>query len=352
VLGLAMQDLLGNVMAGVGLYFEKNFQTGDWLLIGDTHAKVIEISWRSTKLLTTDDVMIDVPNSEISKHTITNFELPTPRHAIRATIGLHYDIPPARAQAVLKEAAAAVPGVCSDPAPVIYVKDFADSAIVYEIKVWIDDHGLMSRVLSQVRANAWYAVRRAGMEIPYPQLTIHRAPAAGGGAAVRAAAGVALRRHPIFSTLGDVAIDELMRSSPVVLFSATEHMIEQGAAGDSMYLLVRGAGEVRIMRDDRTHVVAKLGAGDCFGEMSLLTGDARGATVVATTEVEAVEIQKNDFANIVREPPDVLNRLSELLAQRQLANEKQLAHSELAARVEQTRVSLLKKFRSFFQLGG
>jgi small-conductance mechanosensitive channel/CRP-like cAMP-binding protein len=351
VLGLALQDLLGNVMAGVALYFEKNFSTGDWLLIHDTHAKVIEISWRSTRLLTTDDVQIDVPNSDIVKQTITNFELPTPRHAVRTTIGLHYDVPPARAQAVLKAAAAAVPGVCADPAPVIYVKDLGDSAIVYEIKVWIDDHGLMSRVLSQVRANAWYAVRRAGMEIPYPQLTIHRGRPANDSAVARSAAASALREHTIFGALGGEAIDRLVQSSPVHLFAATEHVIEQGASGDSMFLLVRGGVDVRITRDGKTTVVAQLGAGDCFGEMSLLTGDPRGATVVATAESEAVEIQKEAFAAHVRAQPEVLGRLSELLAKRQLANEKHLAQSEIAARVEATRGALLKKFRSFFQLG-
>lgn len=352
VLGLALQDLLGNIMAGIALYFEKNFQTGDWLLIHDTHAKVIEISWRSTRLLTTDDVQIDVPNSDIVKQTITNFELPTSRHAIRTTIGLHYDVPPARAQAVLMAAACAVPGVCADPAPVIYVKDLGDSAIVYEIKVWIDDHGLMSRVLSQVRANAWYAARRAGMEIPYPQLTIHRGRPADDNAAARSAAAAALRAHAIFGALGDDAIDRLVQSSPVHLFAATEHIIDQGAAGDSMFLLVRGGVEVRITREGKTTVVAQLGAGDCFGEMSLLTGDPRGATVVATAESEAVEIQKEAFAAHVRAQPEVLGRLSELLAKRQLANEKHLAQSEIAARVEETRGALLKKFRSFFQLGG
>jgi CRP-like cAMP-binding protein len=235
---------------------------------------------------------------------------------------------------------------------VIYVKDLGDSAIVYEIKVWIDDHGLMSRVLSQVRANAWYAARRAGMEIPYPQLTIHRGRPADDNAAARSAAAAALRAHAIFGALGCDAIDRLVQSSPVHLFAATEHIIEQGAAGDSMFLLVRGGVEVRITRDGKTTVVAQLGAGDCFGEMSLLTGDPRGATVVATAESEAVEIQKEAFAAYVRAQPEVLGRLSELLAKRQLANEKHLAQSEIAARVEETRGALLKKFRSFFQLGG
>lgn len=352
ILGLAMQDTLGNIFAGLGLYFEKNFETGDWILINDTHAKVIEISWRSTRLLTTDDVLIDVPNADIAKQTITNFERPTPRHAVRATIGLHYDVPPERAQQVLREAAATVPGVCVDPPPVVYVKDLADSAVVYEIKVWIDDHGLMSRVLSGVRSHCWYAVRRAGMEIPYPQLVVHRPAAGDGGAAARAVAATALGGHPIFGFLEREQLDALVRESPLRLYAAHESVVSQGEAGGSMFLIVRGQVDVRIARDGQTKTVATLGPGDCLGEMSLLTGDTRTATVVARAEVEAVEIGKETFASLIRANPAVVGRLGELLAQRQLANEKLASAAESAARIEQMRGSMLKKIRSFFQLTG
>lgn len=350
IIGLAMQDLLGNILAGLSLYFEKNFETGDWLLIGDTHAKVIEISWRSTRLLTLDDVLIDVPNSDIVKQTITNFERPTPRHAVRAQIGLHYDIPPARVQQVLKEAAASVPGVCSTPEPVVFVKDFADSAIVYEIKVWIDDHGLMARVLSEVRSHCWYAVRRAGMEIPYPQLVLHRPATGDGGAAARAIATAALGNHPIFGFLGHEQLDALVRESPSRLYAAHEPVLRQGEAGGSMFLIVRGQVDVRIARDGQSTTVATLGPGDCLGEMSLLTGDPRTATVVAKAEVEAVEIGKETFGSLIRANPDVVGRLGELLAQRQLANEKLASAADTAARIEQVRGSMLQKIRGFFQL--
>lgn len=351
IIGLAMQDLLGNLVAGISLHFEKSFTTGDWLLLDGVHARVIEISWRSTRLLTTDEVLIEVPNGHIAKQTLTNFEKPTPLHAVRATIGLHYDLPPARVQAVLREAAATVPGVCADPQPVIYVTDFADSSIVYEIKVWITDHALMSRVLSDVRSHCWYAVRRAGMEIPYPQLTIHRAPVSEASTAARAKAGRTLGAHAIFGFLGAEKIDALVRESAVVLFSGDERIIEQGAAGESMFLLVRGRVDVCLGAGAASKLVAQLGPGDCFGEMSLLTGEPRTATVIAREEVEAVEIRREAFAALVQKSPEVLAHLGELLARRQLANESHAAAAQ-AARIEQTRLGMLSRLRSFFQLGG
>jgi len=349
ILGLAMQDLLGNLIAGVSLHLEKTFQPGDWLLINNTHAKVIELSWRSTLLLTNDDVLIDVPNTDITKHAITNFQLPTPRHAVKATISLHYDIPPLRAEAVLKEAAQSVPGVCAEPVPVVLLQEFMDSGITYEIKVWIEDHALMNRVLSEVRAHAWYAVKRAGFVMPYPQRVLHYALPQDHATTTRQVAAQALSSHELLDFFTRDEIDNLVRESPVHLFANTEHIVTQGTAGESMFFLVRGQVEVSLERQGQRHLVARLGPGDCFGEMSLLTGEVRTATVVAVGEVETVEITKQVFASLLRDKPEILGRLSELLAQRQLANEQW--NSEAATRsVEQVRLGLLGKLREFFAL--
>jgi len=235
---------------------------------------------------------------------------------------------------------------------VVFVKDLADSAIVYEIKVWIEDHSLFTRVLSDVRAHAWYAVRRAGMEIPYPQITVHHAVPSGEAAAARAAAVAALRAHKIFGFLSSAQTEALVRESTVTLFAAAEPVIEQGAPGASMFLLVRGTVEVRLARDGQSAVVAKLGPGDCFGEMSLLTGEPRTATVVATEAVEAVEIAKPAVAALLSANPEVIGRLSELLAQRQLANAQRAATTGTAVSPEQVRSGMLQKLQSFFRLAG
>jgi small-conductance mechanosensitive channel/CRP-like cAMP-binding protein len=349
VLGLGMQDQLKNMFAGLALYFEKPFKTGDWLLIDGVHAKVIEISWRSTRLITADDVQIEIDNGSILNQTIYNFERPTPEHALRATIGLHYDVPPAKAMEVLRAAAASVPGVATERPPVVFLKDFADSAIMYEIKVWIHDHAMMSRVLSDVRSHCWYAVKRAGIDIPYPQMVLRRAVATDTSAAARDAAATMLRAHKIFSCLTADQCAALVQASPVVQFANHERIIEQGAAGDSMFVLVRGSVDVRITRDGQMRSVAKLGAGDCVGEMSLLTGDPRTASVVADGEVEAVEIGKAVFGAFVRSNPAVLEQLSELLTQRQLANAKHAA-AGVAASPEQVRSGILRSLRAFFAL--
>lgn len=352
ILGLGMQDQLHNLFAGVSLHLSRPFKVGDWLLIDGQHARVIGISWSGTRLVTNDDVVIEIGNSELMKQTVTNFHEPQSRHAVRATIGLHYSAPPARVQELLKQTAQGVPGVCATPEPQVYLKDFADSAVVYEIKVWIDDHALMGRVLSDLRSHCWYAVNRAGIEIPYPQLMLHRAPVADPGGRTREAAVAALQAGTVLSFLSPAQLRQLVGESAVLSFAPGEGIIQQDEPGASLFLLVRGRVEVRIRRDGHVVAVAKLGAGECFGEMSLLAGEPRSATVVTLTEVEAVEIPKPAFASLVRANPDILGRLSELLAQRQQFNAHQAVPAGSQAASEHSHHRIRAKLRAFFELGG
>lgn len=350
VLGLAMQDLLANTIAGIALFIEKPFKTGDWLLIDGREARVVEVTWRSVRLLTDEDVFVDVPNSKVVQESIVNFHQPDPIHAVKTSIGLHYDIPPARAIEVLRQAGATVPNTCRDLPPRVELMELADSSIVYEVEVSIDDHGKSRQVLSDLRVHLWYAVRRAGMEIPYPQLTLHRTRPIDTSADARAAAARALAAHPVFGFLTPEQVEPLVVRSPVVLFAPAEHLTDQGRPGGSMFLIVEGAVDVVIERDGARTVVATLGPGDCLGEMSVLTGAARTATTQARGEVEAIEISKQAFADLLQENPEIVGRLGDLLAQRQLANEKLATTAITPARIAEVRSGLLTKMRGFFEL--
>ncbi len=351
VIGFAMQDLLGNILAGFALFFSKPFKVGDWLLVESQHARVLEVTWRSTRLVTDDDVLLEVPNGTLVKQSIINFHRPDSRHALRTTIGLHYNVPPARAQAVLRQAAATVPGVCSEPPPQVQVNQFADSAVVYEVKFWIEDHAVKSRIMSEVRSHCWYAVRRAGMEIPFPTITLNQPGPRDIAAEARAAASAALRGHSIFSFLSIEQVENLVRHSIVSLFAAAEPLVRQGDDGNSMFLIVQGNVEVRVNREGVERAVAQLGAGDCLGEMSVLTGEKRSATVVALMEVEAVEITHSAFATFVRQNAEVLNRLGDLLVHRQQEELKRAPKTSSGLPEVETRDSVMRRLRSFFELG-
>jgi len=351
ILGLAMQDLLGNIIGGFLIFSDKPFTTGDWLNVDGTDARVLEVTWRFIRLLTTDDVLLDVPNHHIIRQTITNFERPCPTHRVRAEIRLHYDAPPRRVQQVLEAAVALVPNVLAAPKPVVFLKSYLDSGILYEIRVWINDHTFANQVLSDVRVVSWYAARRANLEIPYPQLTLHRPRAQALGQELVEEAARMLGKHPIFGFLEPGQIGKLVEQSPVQLFAGSEALTRQGETGESMFLLLRGECDVRIRKDQAVSTVARLRAGDCLGEMSLLSGDPRSATVVAVGDVEALELSRAVFKNLVHEHPEILERLSELLAQRQSANQQFASPAAASSHRAETRASILRGLRDFFYLG-
>src|SRR2546423_15419650 len=119
-----MQDLLGNIIAGVALHVGKPFKPGDWLMFDNHHAEVIEVNWRPTRLRTNADVCLDIPNSHIVRSTIINLSYPTKVHAMRFTVGVDYSVPPNRVKDIIVRAASESLGVLPDPPPKVFLKDF------------------------------------------------------------------------------------------------------------------------------------------------------------------------------------------------------------------------------------
>jgi small-conductance mechanosensitive channel/CRP-like cAMP-binding protein len=355
VLGLAMQDIVGNVIAGVALQAGKSFVHGDWLIIDNRHAEVIEINWRSTRLRTVDDISIEIPNREIVRQTIVNLNRPTRRHAMRIPVVLDYSAPPTRAKDVLLHAVSNAKGVCPEPRPKVFLKNFGDSGIEYDIKFYIDDHAQSSEIADAIRTNIWYGLHRHGIRIPYPTRTLQiERPARDKQQEVQSAARIILRQQPLFKCLSDEQLDALLPRGRVVHFGKDEKLIHQGETGESMFILVEGQANVVLERDGSAKFVASLGAGDCFGEMSLLTGERRSATVIANTDCEVVEIARPILAKSLKQNPELLKELSQLLAKRQMENDGVLAAeiSETGLKARETRyaASFLQKLRSFFEL--
>src|SRR5215471_3119040 len=208
VIGLAMQDVVGNIIAGLALQAGKSFSRGDWLFIDNRYAEVIEINWRSTHLRTLDHVLIEVPNREVARQVIINLNRPNRVHAMRVPVTLDYTAPPTRAKDVLLHAASNAKGVLPDPKPRVYLKNFSESGVEYEIKFWMDDHSQYYEVCDAIRTNVWYGLHRHGIRIPFPTRTVQlERPARDKQHEVQTAARVMLRQQPLFRYLTDEQLD-------------------------------------------------------------------------------------------------------------------------------------------------
>ena len=361
VVGFAMQDLLGNVIAGVALQLGKPFKRGDWLIVDKIYGEVIEVNWRSTRLCTNDDIYLDVPNSQIVRNTITNLTYPTRMHAMRIRLGIDYQVPPNRVKDVLARATAAVRGVLETPPPKVFLVDFADSSMTYEIKYYLEDHRRFNELNDAIHCNVWYALARAKIKIPFPVRTLqieprHAAQAGSGGARdhLPESTRVLLRRQPFFQILDDAQTAQVLAAANLCRYGCGEPIIEQGANGDSMFILAKGSADVLLGGNGQVAPVASLGAGDYFGEMSLLTGEQRSATVVASSDCEVLEIEKPVMAQLLAQNPALLEKLGLMLAQRRIENESArastLERGELSSKKQEYAHSFFAKVRSFFEL--
>lgn len=353
VLGLALQDTLGNIFSGLAIYFGGQFKAGDWLLVDGHHARIVDINWRSTRLHTTDDLSLDIPNSAITKQTVINYSSPTSVHGMRIEFGLDYDAPPALVKSALVNAALDCPHVLREPAPSVFVKKFADWSITYELRFWLDDHSKYSAANSQIHTALWYSLKRHGITIPYPiQLERSLDAAPPRPAEDREHIRDVLQKSLFAPVLSGAQLEAIVARSRVVRFGAGESIIRQGDAAGPMYLLTHGRAEVWVEADGKKTRVAEIGPGACIGETSVLTGEPRSATVVAEDECSAVEVETSTLAPIICASPELLEALSALLARRRMENEGIVSSAASANKSTETRyqASLLDKLKKFFQV--
>jgi len=199
-------------------------------------------------------------------------------------------------------------------------------------------------------------LKRQGITIPFPIRTLHvERKKARPVQEDQAEAMSILRGERLFECLSEDQLNQMVNQARLKLFGRGEPVIEEGAAGDSMFVMLRGAANVFVSKNGSRIRVATLGEGDCFGEMSLLTGEKRSATVRADGDCYVMEISKDVMANVVRDAPECLKQLSELLAKRKMETEgilKDLASSsaDQAAKQREYTATFLKRLKTFFAL--
>jgi small-conductance mechanosensitive channel/CRP-like cAMP-binding protein len=351
ILGLALQDTLGNLFAGLAIQIEKPFRVGHWVTIGGKDGMVSEITWRATKIRTKAGNFVIVPNSALARDTITNYSEPTLETRIDVEVGASYETAPNDVKAAILEALRDEPIILRERTPEVLVAGFGDSAVIYRVRVWTADFSADERVADRVRTHIYYAFRRLGIVIPYPiQMHIDQAPSAA-RPDDQASPAEALAAVEIFAPLGEQQRRELAATARQSLYAAGQVIVHEGDEGSSMFVMSRGEarvtlGEAEGAGDD----IARLHQGDFFGEMSLLTGEPRTATVTAVTDCELLEIGADAFRRLVLPDPALVERItSAVTARRSDLEAHRTARTARPVQIEPAH-TVLARVRQFLRL--
>jgi small-conductance mechanosensitive channel/CRP-like cAMP-binding protein len=347
VLGFALQDTLGNLFAGLAIQIEKPFRVGHWVAIAGTEGAVTEVTWRATKIRTKAGNFLIVPNSVVAKETVTNFSEPTQDTRLEVEVGASYDAPPNHVKAVIRDALFDEPLIVHDREPEVLIVDFAASAITYRVRVWTRDFGADMIVRDRLRTLIYYAFRRHAIDIPYPiQVELSDLPRT-----PDASTPVTTSTLDVITILAPLSADQrgrLLDGTRVLLYAAGEAIVREGARGNSMFLVMRGEAVVTLA--NTSGEVARLHDGDFFGEMSLLTGEPRTATVTAATDCRLLEIGVDAFRRVALADPAIVEQVTAAVATRRAEMDQHRAARTTAAVSAEPPHTFLARVRDFLRL--
>jgi small-conductance mechanosensitive channel/CRP-like cAMP-binding protein len=361
VLGLALKPLILDVFSGISTNLDSAFQIGDWIEIGERPGGspysgwVEEINWRTTHIRTRSGNLVICPNSEVGTAVITNFSRPWPLSRCEVLVQLPSEIDPSRLLRILQAAVDATVGAKNGPSsgkrPEVLLKEFKDGMAIYQVRFWID---YSESGADAARHVVNHAVLRhlqiGGIPLAVPAVLNRES---GEAFSVTPVHGIRelLARIELFQGIGPDDISELAGSLASMDFSRGEILVSQADDGDEMFVLIEGAVEVLVTVDGAEVAVARMQAGDYFGEMSMLTGEPRTATVRALTDGKACRIPRGSMARLLSDDAHLLELVSRNLADRNLNRSAKIEEAQTQTPDEQRTgmaAALLAKMRRVF----
>jgi small-conductance mechanosensitive channel/CRP-like cAMP-binding protein len=347
ILGLALQDTLGNLFSGISLHADKPFEVGDFITIGKYSGVVESVTWRAAKIRTLNNHIILVSNSQIAKEAIEVAPRDNP-NARLVFFNALYSHSPTKVIEVVRNAIRETENVRREPKPVIRIRNLSDFAVDYEIKYWAEDYVLQNDTDAILRQRIWYAFKRAGLSFAYPTQTLYieRPQAVASLAADEETLTGRLSATGIFAPLNADELSQLACASRSHTYAPGETIIRAGDKGDSMFVVHHGHVAVQITDNGQSRTVATLGEGDFFGEMALFTGEPRSAHVVAAEETEVLEIGHEAMKHIFDTNPHLAESLGETIAARRAG----LAASTETSVKKEVSAGVISSIKRFFGL--
>jgi small-conductance mechanosensitive channel len=354
IIGLALQDVLGAVISGLVLEVEAPFGPGDWMKVGSFEGQVVETGWRTTRIRTRVNEVVTLPNTYLAREPMVNYSRPDPNYGDTLLVDAAYEIAPGDVKRTAFSVLNEEPAVLRDPPAEVWTLRYKDFSIEYAIRYWIDQFGELDRIRDRIMTNIWYAFRRDGIRIPFPvrESVLVREPPRPRlelGDVLATLKGVSL-----LAPLSEQCFATLAAQARRLIFGRGELIVREGDPGSSFYVIEHGHVAVVIGRNDGSagRTIAEIGPGDFFGEMSLLAGEKRTATVVALDDVAVLEVSSAAFHQILVSNPAILEPICQLATHR---GEQQREHRKAGQAMpvfaaDPAAQRLMMRIKSFFRI--
>jgi small-conductance mechanosensitive channel len=313
VVGLALQEPLGNLFSGLMLLMERPFEVGDNVEVAGASGVVKEINWRSAHIKSARGVVQIVPNSTLNKEIISNYSRPRPVRMEEIEVSFSHDDPPNVVRDALLEVAQTTPGVLQEPPPIAATFAYAPSAIVYRLiyRTTEDDRW---PVRNDVVTRIWYAAKRHGLTMPYPIVSQINYEAKGELGATRVPAADHLRR---MSRMPDLAVDTGDVRS--LTFGAHEVIFAEGSSLRGVYLLVSGAVDLEMQTDGTHRPIGSVSAGEYFGEAGMYGIQPAEMRAVAVRDSEVLWMSPETVRTLFEASPRLAREAGHVLEARRRA---------------------------------
>ncbi len=299
------------------LQSQKPAKPGDWVRFDDRVGRIQWTGWRSTRILTSGNESLHIPNSVLSQRPLLNFST-TENFEDQVQIELGSYQPPWRVEEIVMGLLHDAPEVLSEPPPSIELCGFRGDDVQYRIRYWLSDYAEQERVRSRLLRSLWYAARRNSLKIStdhYPDQMMRAEEAQ------RAERMLGeLRRSYLLSGLSEEELRMLMPHTRIVEFGTGDVVIHDGEIGTTFYILLHGQVEV-LERDASGQLRAirhtnERSADNFFGEIALLTGEPRTTTIRALTDLEVLEVNREGFTTLFKARPETAKAIAEVATAR------------------------------------
>lgn len=351
VVGLALQDTLGNLFAGIALQADQPFQVGDVVNIqnGRWTGVVEQVSWRGVKIRTFQNKIVLISNAILGKEFIEV----APKENLNARLVFFntiYSASPAKTIHLIREAVRQVENVSPKIRPVVRIRNLGDNGIDYEVKYWPEDYTKYNDTDALIRQRVWYAFQRENIHFAFPTRTLYIEKQDLEPAFAESADEIfdRLTEVSLFTPLTDEQTRSLAEGAEAKIFASGEKIIRRGQDAGSMFVIHRGSVRVQINEDGHVKILRTLSEGEFFGEMGLFTGEPRTATVVAQEETEVLEIRHQSLKPILEENPELVERFGDIIEERRAKLTEVSASQETDPKAG--KAGMFESIRKFFGL--